>query len=95
MSEKANCDVHTEQIKELVAYTRDNRVTLDRIKHLLYGNGVEGLVTKIRVIEKELGDFPEMKQDIKSMQKQMWIGIGALLVLQPVLTDLIRNIFNK
>lgn len=82
------CKQHDDKIREI-------EHKLELIASDIRGNGRKGIRTEIELIKKDLTDMPELKKNVQSLQKQMWIGIGGLLVLQPFLSDLIRHLFDK
>lgn len=59
---------------------------IQMMESAIYGNGREGLITKVAKIE---ADMPTLKADSKMLQRNFWIGLGVVIVLQPVLTALL------
>lgn len=58
----------------------------------VYGNGQEGLTTKVAKIEQ---DLPGMKADLKAVTRWQWMALGVVAILQPLLVVFLNRLVNK
>jgi hypothetical protein len=86
------------QIKEELKYLRKE---VDKKRTTLYGNGGQGLVSKVTVLEEKAKiaidykeewlkvtnprEFNEMRKDIRFLSKWNWIIVGGLAVISVLL----------
>ncbi len=90
-----NCEWEIQILKSKV---EDIETAIEKKHTTLYGNGQEGLTTRISKVEERMQDFKTVKEKVEELSRRVYV-IGVLLMivmgaLKLVPPDILQHIFK-
>jgi hypothetical protein len=57
-------------------------IRIERLEHVVEGNGSPGLKTQVAVLQKDVGELGDIKSRITRLEKSVWTAGGIILGIE-------------
>lgn len=66
---------------------------VERIDHALRGNGKEGLITRVALIDQKVSEFERFVREVQSLRR--WLMLGAISFASSLVWQAVQWVISK